>query len=88
MNKHSPGPWRAVKTGLYSVTHNILDAKGMIRAIDVGPPDGDARLISVAPEMLALLQEVAIGCICHLGTAGEVCWNCRRLALLRRIDGE
>lgn len=50
----SPGPWRAVKRGS---TYDIVDANGMIRAIDVGPPAEDAALVAAAPALLALLRD-------------------------------
>jgi hypothetical protein len=58
--QHTPGPWRT--DGFVTKDLDIISPAGRIAMIDCDTPDADtleanARLISAAPDLLALLRE-------------------------------
>ena len=68
--QHTPGPWRVEgHSGLlggalagHAITHGVnayQDGPAGYVCKTVGTTDADARLIAAAPDMLAMLQEVA-----------------------------
>lgn len=86
--KHSPGPWSADDRHICDARRNVVARAHW----DINEADGsaarweaDARLIAAAPEMLALLRELADA----IGQAdrGEPDVEDRARALLARIDG-
>jgi hypothetical protein len=65
MQKHTPGPWcvKRDKTGLpyIGVVSDPSDYPGTVATVDGGYPEGDARLIAAAPDMLDALKRIADG---------------------------
>jgi hypothetical protein len=59
MRKHTPGPWKLVEEGgsktLWSL-YNEVDDKYVL--VDASMSEGDARLISFAPQMYEALKNV------------------------------
>lgn len=71
---HTPGPWQVL---LEPYPHIRSQSHGCILARDYEPKEADARLIAAAPELLAMLQDVAEGHALHSDI----------LDLLAKIDG-
>ena len=62
MSEHTPGPWAAAKTDGYVVCD--LTAGWSVVATEADPnkhsPEADAWLIAAAPDMLKMLEDIAL----------------------------
>lgn len=56
--KHTPGPWRVVKTAHGPIDIVIPDGRDIVTVYGGGSGDkeGNARLIAAAPDLLAMLK--------------------------------
>jgi len=63
MSKHTPGPWKeAMWGGRVAIIHDRTDDGTfdvVVACNDSAPTFADARLIAAAPDLLAMLQELA-----------------------------
>ena len=89
--KHTPGPWAILETGCAhpTITNGIGVNVCTVSGTDMGymlPAEeerANARLIAAAPELLAMLYELAPE-DCN---GDESCRHCRAHALLARAEG-
>ncbi|MBI6849076.1 hypothetical protein YA0010_18645 [Pseudomonas syringae] len=59
MSKHAAGPWNAEESeGEYLIT-NVLSC-GNTRLVAIARHEGNAKLITAAPEMIAALERAAL----------------------------
>jgi len=61
MTKHTPGPWRLLKRegSFPPVVQRGLEGGFSVAGSNPDTEDADARLIAAAPELLAVLRQVA-----------------------------
>lgn len=87
-SKHTPGPWDSYTENGKTTCINGDPQFGTI-VCEMVNSEADARLIAAAPDMLALIRDVAAKDHGHtMSNPKSLCLFCHARALLARIDGE
>lgn len=83
--KHTPGPWRMTANRKLV---KVLAAGMPVASVTSERAEEDARLIALAPELLAFAERVAAdGCVSR-GVPSCQCTGCAARSLLARVRGE
>jgi len=81
MNKHTPGPWKAVGTRVY-----FPNLQGGFDIRNCPNPEANARLIAAAPELLEALKRAVRQNEHDMVMTGEECRQCR--AVIAKAEGQ
>ena len=97
MSNFTPGPWKQARSEGYIIVDNGIRPSTVIAhawSVDIHKPEewkANARLIAAAPDMYAVLKEIASGPCCETeGCSADnpYCDVSTALAVLALVDGD